>query len=695
MPAKPANHLPPEADLAIDPITLEVVTEGLIAIVTEMRATIIRASYSSVIYEFDDFACALFNAAGEMVAQSWDHPGHVLPLPWGVRCVLDDFKDDIAPGDAFLLNDPYRGGTHLNDVTLLYPLFDESRGLLIFPAVRAHWVDVGGMVPGSYSGLSDNIYQEGVRIPPIKIIEAGTTNRAAMTLLMANMRIPEEREGDFNASLGACKIADRRIRKIYEKYGAATVERSVAINLDRTERRMRDQIAKLPDGDYYYEDYLEYFNEGKLDPVLMRIKLTVAGDQIIADFAGSNRQVPGVVNSSLAVTGAGVFVAVKSTLDPGGAVNQGAFRPIELRAPEASIVDVRDDAPAGAHGEVRKRAVSVTLGALAQIIPDLVSGDLCGTSFPNAIGGYNERRGRQYVYYEVPAGGNGGFLEADGPDAMVNVDFGNLPSIQTAESIEIEMPIMVERCELRTDSGGNGEHRGGLGMRRDVRLLGSEASYSVLSDRAVIPPYGVLGGGSASPYHLSINRNGEETLFDTPGKITGHRIRKDDVVVMLSAGGGGYGDPLERDPETVAQDLAKGYISAAEASDAYGVILSKDGHVDPGATENFRRQKKAQRFYATVIADDELNPYVGARGRRRTIALSKIVAKNVGVQDDDMVEMLGSNPAPLRAWVRISTDADDGIRLDKFGRAVLGVDSGDNVLIRYLHTTPVPNGLAN
>ncbi len=699
MPAKSAKHSPSDvtdAEVTIDPITLEVVTEGLIAIVKEMRATIIRASYSSVIYEFDDFSCALFNAAGEMVAQSWDHPGHVLPLPWGVRCVLDDFKDDISPGDVFLLNDPYRGGTHLNDVTLLYPLFDESGELIIFPAVRAHWVDVGGMVPGSYSGLSDNIYQEGVRIPPIKIIEAGSINRAAMTLLMANMRVPEEREGDFNASLGACKIADKRIRKIYEKYGARTVERSVAINLDRTERRMREQIAKLPDGDYYYEDYLEYFNEGKLDPVLMRIKLTVTGDQIIADFAGSNPQVPGVVNSSLAVTGAGVFVAVKSTLDPGGAVNQGAFRPIELRAPEASIVDVRDDAPAGAHGEVRKRAVSVTLGALSQIIPDLVSGDLCGTSFPNAIGGYNERRARQYVYYEVPAGGNGGFREADGPDAMVNVDFGNLPSIQTAESIELEMPIMVERCELRTDSGGNGEHRGGLGMRRDVRLLGSEASYSVLSDRAVIPPYGILGGGSASPYRLSINRNGVETLFDTPGKVTGHPIRKDDVVVMLSAGGGGYGDPLDRDPEVVAGDLAKGYISATEVGDSYGVILGEDGRVDLHQTERLRHKIKAQRFYSAVIADDDWDPYVGARGRRRTLALSPVVAEKIGVQDDDMVEMLGLNPAPLRAWVRINMNtSEDSIRLDKFGRAVLGVNDGDNVLIRYLHTTPVPNGLAN
>ena len=388
----------------MNPITLEVICESLIAIVREMRATIIRASYSSVIYEFDDFSCALFGPDGELVAQSWDHPGHVLPLPWGVRCALEDFAGDIQPGDAILLNDPYRGGTHLNDVTLLCPLFDDAGNMLIFPAVRAHWVDVGGMVPGSYSGLSTNVYQEGVRIPPIKIIERGTFNRSAMTLLMANMRVPEEREGDLRASLGACNIAERRIRTLLAKYGWDTVREAVKINLDRSERRLRQRIAALPDGDYHAEDYLEFYNAGKLDPVLARLKLTVAGDHLTADFAGTNPQVPGVVNCSLAVAGAGVFVAVKATLDPGGAVNEGAFRPITLKAPEASIFNVRADAPAGAHGEVRKRGVSLTMAALAQIIPDKVSGDLCGSSFPNSIGGWNERRGRQYVLLRIARG---------------------------------------------------------------------------------------------------------------------------------------------------------------------------------------------------------------------------------------------------------------------------------------------------
>ncbi|MEZ5844115.1 MAG: hydantoinase B/oxoprolinase family protein [Hyphomicrobiaceae bacterium] len=680
---------------AIDPITLEVVCEGLVAIVREMRANIIRASYSSVIYEFDDFSCALFGPDGQMVAQSWDHPGHVLPLPWGVRCAFEDFRDDLHPGDAILLNDPYRGGTHLNDVTLLCPVFDEAGKLVIFPAVRAHWVDVGGMVPGSYSGLSTNIYQEGVRIPPIKIYERGKINRAAMSLLMANMRVPEEREGDLNASMGACKVAETRIRKLISKYSWGTVQACVDMNLDRTERRLRDKIASLPDGDYYYEDYLEFYNAGKLDPVLARLKLTVAGDQIIADFDGTNPQVPGVVNNSLAVAGAGVFVAVKSTLDPGGAVNEGAFRPITLKAPPASIFNVAMDAPAGAHGEVRKRAVSVSLGALAQIVPEKVSGDLCGSSFPNAIGGWNPKRNRQYVYYESPAGGNGGLSDADGPSAFVNIDFGNLPSIHNVESIENEMPLMVESCELRMDGGGPGQFRGGVGMIRKVRVLGSEAQYSVLSDRGVIPPWGVKGAGSGKPYHLSIQRDGEVTDFDTPGKVTGHPVYRDDIVIMRSSGGGGYGDPLEREASRVRDDVSYGYVSVTAAREQYGVVLAANGDVDEAATTRMRDAIRSKRFRPTVVADDRLVPYVGAKGRRRVVSLSSDDARQLGVKADDMVEMFGTNPAPLRAWVQIGSGPRGSVRLDPFGRSVLGLAEGDKVTIRFVPTPRVPKGMAS
>ncbi len=678
----------------VDPITLEVVCEGLIAIVREMRATVIRASYSPVIWDMDDFSCALFDAQGQMVAQSEDHPGHVLPMPWSVRCALQDFEGDLRPGDVILLNDAYRGGTHLNDVTMLYPLFDAAE-LIIFPAVRAHWSDVGGGAPGSYSGLNTNIYQEGVRIPPIKIVEEGRLNRAAMALLLNNMRLPEDRRGDFNASLGACHVAEGRIRALLGKYGRKTVFDCIALNLDRSERRLRARIATLPPGEYVYEDYLEFYQEGRFDPVLMRLTLTVAGDEIVADFAGSNPQVPGVVNSTLATTGAGVLVAMKAVLDPEGPINHGTFRPIHLRAPEASIVDVKPDAPAGAHGEVRKRAVSVMLGALAQVVPDLISGALCGTSFPNAIGGRDERRQRDYVYYEAPSGGNGAYREDDGASAWGNIDFGNVRTIQAAEALESGMPLRVERSELRCDSGGEGATRGGLGLRREIRLLEGEARYSVLGDRAVLPPFGVAGAGPAAPVKVSVRRGDEEIEFATPGKVTGHALEAGDAVVMQSAGGGGYGDPLARDPERVRADVLGGLVSRGRAREGYGVVLTPSGDVEAAATRAERSRLAAARR-RWPITGDERDPYEGRRGKHRVVLLAPGLAAGLGLATGDLVEMLGRHPAPLRAWARVAADAPEGrIPLDELGRRILGVAPGDTVEVRRLAMPPIPGGLVS
>ena len=669
----------------VDPITLEVIGEGLIAIVREMRATVIRASYSPVIWDMDDFSCALFDPSGQMIAQSDDHPGHVLPMPWSVRCALEDFPGDLRPGDVILLNDSYRGGTHLNDVTMLAPLFDGD-DLIVFPAVRAHWSDVGGGAPGSYSGLNTNIYQEGVRIPPIKIVEEGRLNRAAMALLLNNMRLPDDRLGDFNASLGACKVAEARIRRLLGKYGRKTVLDAIALNLDRSERRLRAKIATLPDGEYVYEDYLEYFEDGVLDPVLMRLTLTIKGDELIADFAGSSPQVPGVVNSTLATTGAGVLVAVKAVLDPDGPINHGTFRPITLRAPEASIVDVKLDAPAGAHGEVRKRAVSVMMGALAQVVPDLVSGDLCGTSFPNAIGGRDARRQRDYVYYEAPSGGNGAWRGGDGPSAWGNIDFGNVRTIQSAEALESGMPLLVEESALRLDSGGEGTMRGGLGFRRAIRLLEGEARYSVLSDRAVLPPFGVGGAGSAAPVKVSVVRDGAETEFATPGKVTGHAIAADDVVVLESAGGGGFGDPLARDPAQVRADVAAGLVSRERALEGYGVVLTGTGEVDAAGTQRQRETLAAARRSVPVIAD-ERDAYEGRRGRHRVVRLAPTLAYALGLATGDVVELLGRHPAPVRAWVHIDAEAPDGrVPLDALGRRMLGVGPDDGVRVRRLRS---------
>ncbi|HEV8616985.1 MAG TPA: hydantoinase B/oxoprolinase family protein [Methylomirabilota bacterium] len=668
----------------LDPITLEILTEVLISIVREMRATVFRTARSVAIYEAKDFSCGLFDHTSEVVAQSEDIGAHVVPLPWSVRSAMAEFKDDLAPGDVILLNDPYRGGTHLNDVTLIYPVFEDGR-LILFPAVREHWADVGGMVPGSLSGEATSIYQEGMRIPPIKIVERGRLNRAAMALILSNMRVPDEREGDFHAGLAACKTAERRIRESLARYGLETLLGAIRQNLDRSEARMREQIASLPDGEYYYEDYLETFPDGRLEPLLLPLRLTIRGSDLVADFTGASPQVPVPVNSTLAVSAASVFIALKSILDPAAPLNQGSFRPIAVIAPEGTIVNVMAPAPAGSHGEIRKRVIAVTVGALAQVIPDLVAGDLFRTSFHNLVGGVHPLTGKEFVHYEWASGGNGAFAEDDGPSAMASIDWGDLNTVQSTEVLETRFPLRLEWSALATDSGGDGRQRGGLSMQRGIRLLAATATYSVLADGAVLPAFGILGGGSGIPVGSHVIRAGREVRFPTPGKVGGFRLLKDDVLVLQSAGGGGYGDPLERAIERVLSDRREGYVSPDRCREQYGVVVSDGGEVDAAATEALRRHLAARRLRLAVVATEDALYRRGAVSMRRVCRLSPADATLAGFGDDAIVELLGPGGAPLRAWVVVDSAVQPGtVPLDPLGRRVLGVDAGAPLHVRRL-----------
>jgi N-methylhydantoinase B len=668
----------------LDPITLEILTEVLISIVREMRATVFRTARSVAIYEAKDFSCGLFDHTSEVVAQSEDIGAHVVPLPWSVRSAMAEFGSDLAPGDVILLNDPYRGGTHLNDVTLIYPVFEDGR-LILFPAVREHWADVGGMVPGSLSGEATEIYQEGMRIPPIKIVERGTLNRAAMALILSNMRVPDEREGDFHAGLAACKTAERRIRESVARYGLPTLLAAIRQNLDRSEARMRAQIAALPDGEYYYEDYLETFPAGRLEPLLLPLRLTIRGADLVADFTGASPQVPVPVNSTLAVSAASVFIALKSILDPAAPLNQGSFRPISVIAPEGTIVNVTAPAPAGSHGEIRKRVIAVTVGALAQIVPGLVAGDLFRTSFHNLVGGVHPRTGKQFVHYEWASGGNGAFAEDDGPSAMASIDWGDLNTVQPTEVLETRFPLRVEWSALASDSGGAGRQRGGLSMQRGLRLVGPEATYSVLADGAVLPAFGILGGGSGIPVSSHVIRDGGDLRFPTPGKVGGFRLVKDDVLVLQSAGGGGYGDPLERPVERVVGDLRDGYISPAACRERYGVVVRDGLEVDAAATASLRRELAARRLWLTVTATDDTLYLRGAVSRRRICRLNPADAQGAGLADGAIVELVAARAAPLRAWLVADTDVAAGrVPLDPLGRRVLGVAAGEPLHIRPL-----------
>lgn len=667
--------------LSLDPITLEVLTQALIATVREMRATVCRTASSVAIYDAKDFSCGLFAPDSQVIAQSEDIGSHVVPMPWSVRAAMQKLGATLGEGDVILLNDPYAGGTHLNDVTIIYPVFRDGR-LIFFPAVRAHWADVGGMVPGSMSGKATEIYQEGIRIPPLKIFEAGRTNEAALDLLLANMRVPDERLGDLQASLAACRVAEKRIQEICARYGVDTLLEAVRLDLDRAEARMRASIAAVPDGTSYYEDYLETFMGGRFEPLLLPLALTVKGDRMLADFTGASPQVPFPVNSTAAVSAAGVLITVKSVFDPQAPLNQGSFRPIEVITPPGTIVNVERPAPAGSHGEIRKRVIATMVGALAQMVPEKIAGDLCRTSFHNLIGGFDARAGREWVHYEWSAGGNGAFAEDDGPSAIATIDWGDLVTVQSSEVIETRMPLLVESSRLAVDSGGPGTTRGGLSMQRALRVLAADARYSLLSDGAVVPAFGVLGGLSGVPVGAWIERNGLIEEFATPGKVAGHGLSEGDIVSVRSAGGGGYGDPLERDTNRVAADLRDGYISPAAARELYGVVLNEALAIDDAATQALRQRLRSARLgLRATMTTTVFEP--GAVSRRRVWRLNPNDAVLAHIGEDDVLELDSGRAAPLRGWARLDASVRRGtVGIDARGLAILKAAAGEKLTLR-------------
>ena len=673
--------------MAIDPITLEILVQALITVVREMRATVMRTAKSVAIFEAKDFSCGLFAPDGQVVAQSEDIGTHVVPMPWSVRSAMEKFGAGLRPGDVILMNDPYAGGTHLNDVTIIYPVFDGDH-LLFFPAVREHWPDVGGMVPGSMSGKATEIYQEGVRIPPIKIYQEGRLNEAAMDLLLANMRVPEERLGDFQAGIAACRVAEARIRELCARYSIVRLLEAVRLDLDRSEARMRACIRALPDGVYYYEDYLETFPGGGFEPLLLPLALTISGERMVADFTGASPQVPVPVNSTLAVSAAGVFIAVKSVFDPAAPMNQGSLRPIEVIAPLGTIVNVQPPAPAGSHGEIRKRVLAVMIGALSQVAPDRVAGDLCRTSFHNLLGGYDAGKRREWVHYEWSGGGNGAFAEADGPSAMATIDWGDLTTVQPSEVIEARHPLVVDSSVMATDSGGAGRTRGGLSMQRVLRVRAEDARYSLLADGAVLPAFGVLGGRSGVPVASWVREeDGSERDFDMPGKVAGELITRGASVVLRSAGGGGYGDPLQRPAVQVADDLRQGLISPEAAATVYGLVLAADGDVDADATTAARARIAAARLMLRVVPEAD-GFRTGRISRHRICRLHPDCAARLGLAPEAIVEIDSGTAAPLRAWLlHDAAIAVDTVPLDERGRSILGVGVGAMVEVRALGRT--------
>lgn len=629
--------------MSLDPITVELVQARLSSIVREMRTIIIRTAYSRMIIEGHDFSSAVLTPEGDLVAASeLEQPTHISALSWSARSLVQKYCGDIGPGDLFLHNDPYTGGSHLNDVGLFYPVFQGEEPLAMV-GVMAHWQDIGGMVPGSLSGSARDIYQEGIRIPSLRIARRGVWLDELLELLFANVREPADRRGDLAAMEGACRIAERRLHAMTERFGVKTVRAALDSLLDRAERRMREAIGQLPDGEYAYETYLDNSGDSP-EPLLLKLKLTVAGDEIHADFTGCAPQVLGPANLGPAPATTATFTMTKALLDPAGPINAGALRPLKITAPLGSVVNARPPAACGAIGEVRRALESLVVGTLGRAIPERLVGDLKGASNITTISGGD------FLFAEFPAGGTGATERADGNNSMRNFAEGDISSIQPIEAAEIGCPLRVERMVLREDSGGAGRRRGGLGLQREVRLLAPRAQLSVLSDKNIIPPYGVRGGAIGARNRFTVIRDGREIEPSAlPGKVTGFALREGDIVVERTAGGGGYGDPLEREPESIARDVRFGYISDEIAKDVYGVVLG-----DEAKTTDLRAKLRAGRRRFKLMKGED------SRGPRRMVEIAPAAAHQLGVAEGDLVEFPRPDGPSLLAWVRIARELDEG-----------------------------------
>ncbi|MEF8775626.1 MAG: hydantoinase B/oxoprolinase family protein [Haloarculaceae archaeon] len=576
---------------SVDPVTLEVTRNAAAAVCEEMNATLVRTGYSPNIKDRRDCSTALFDAGAEMIAQAETMPVHLGAMPFSVRAAVERFPPStLDPGDAVLLNDPFRGGAHLPDFTLVTPIFHEG-DVVAFAANRAHHADVGGSGAGSIAAEATDIYAEGLRLPPVKLFAGDDPVGALFDVILANVRTPEERRGDLRAQQAANQTGRRRFGDLLETHGRETLAAAFDAIKDYSERRMRAEIEAVPDGTYEFADVLDDDGAGNRN-LPIDVAVTVDGDAVAVDFAGTAPQTAGPVNAVFAVTASATYYALRCVTDPDIPPNHGCYRPITIDAPEGSIVN--PDPPAAVVGgnlETSQRITDVVLGALAQAVPQAVVAGSQGTMNNVALGGTDPRDGSPYAFYETQAGGFGGRAGADGMDA-VHVHMSNTMNTP-AEVLETAYPLRVTRYALRPDTGGAGEFRGGLGLRRDILIRDHEATCNLLADRHDHRPSGLLGGAPGA--------TGEAVLIDPDGtrevipQKSAHRLSSGTVLSIRTPGAGGYGDPADRDPAAIERDLELEKITPEAAREDYGYVAGEGGDgrpADDGAEDRERGESE-------------------------------------------------------------------------------------------------------
>jgi N-methylhydantoinase B len=552
---------PSSNPVALDPIALEILANGLRSVADECFIALMKSAYSTNIKERNDHSTAIVDGRGRLIVQAARslpiHLGSMLGL---MTAVLARFPlAEIAEGDIFVGNDPYAaGGTHLPDVNLAMPVFIEGR-LLCFVCNIAHHADIGGMTPGSMAGGTE-IYQEGLRIPPVRLFRAGALVQDIMDLLLLNVRVPRERRGDYFAQIASCRLGARRMAELAASHGAAMLATGFDELIRRTEARMRAAIARIPPGSYRFADVMDDDGAGATDiPIKLHIDVGGADGRIRFDFAGTGKQVKGNINTTINATQAAVLYTLKCLLDPDIPNNHGLMSLVDIAAPTGCLINAVFPAAVAARLNTTQRIVDVIIGALAPVLPDAVVGAANGANTTAVFFGTDPRNGRDYVYLETLGGGFGGRAARDGKDG-VQVHMTNTSNLPV-EAIEMEYPLLVESYGLIEDSAGPGRHRGGMGLRRIVRPLDHETVFSGQGERFVNPPWGIFGGGAGATGRFALRADGasDQALPTKPAAVA---LAPDRAIVIETPGAGGYGPPCERSATDRAEDARSGRFSA-------------------------------------------------------------------------------------------------------------------------------------
>ena len=580
-----------------DSVWLRILHGQLVNICEEMGLAMMRTSYSPIFSEGLDFCTMILDPAGNLVAMQNINPAMLGQALFSGRWVIEDLgSEEFEPGDVVVHNDPYRGGSHMPEHLLIAP-FHHDGELCGWLCVVGHVAEIGGMAPGSFASNATEVYQEGLRLPPVKLMRAGEPVKDVWRIMLANHRTPDATWGDFNAMIGALNVGGKRLATLFAEHGAEQILTAIPALFDYSEAWIRRDISALADGRYSGEDCQE--DDGFADrPYFLRADLTVHGHRMVVDWSRSDPQAQGVINGTYVVCASATYSGVFQVIGGDAPINAGAVRPIDIIAPPGTVVNARHPgACVGGQTELQPRIIELIQGRiLSQIVPERTSAASGGTSGNFLFGGTHPATGEYYTNYHFEGMGWGGRAHSDGNDAQ-NVPHGNCRNTPV-EVFETRYPWFHHEYRLNADTGGPGRTRGGLGITRVLELEADEIIVSALCDRSKIAPWGVFGGhdGECTDYRVR-EAGGDEyrTFSDAKGtrsntKFANVRLARGDRVRLRSPSGGGYGPPLERAPEAVAGDVREGYVSVASAREVYGVVVDEAGVLDAPATEELRRE---------------------------------------------------------------------------------------------------------